>query len=53
MALEQEKNIPLYSLLLQTYAQPQHFFFFFFTALAFPGLPSLSINKNSRVQRGE
>lgn len=29
MALEQEKNIPLYSLLLQTYAQPQHFFFFF------------------------
>lgn len=30
MALEQEKNIPLYSLLLQTYAQPQHFFFFFF-----------------------
>lgn len=51
MALEQEKNIPLYSLLLQTYAQPQHFFFF--TALAFPGLPSLSINKNSRVQREE
>lgn len=28
MALEQEKNIPLYSLLLQTYAQPQHFCFF-------------------------
>lgn len=25
----------------------------FFTALAFPGLPSLSLNKNSRVQRGK